>query len=530
MLRAFFGPSRRELKLSERSNRYLAVRSSHPRATLMADGEPGGHLSGDVQQLLRNFDLVADFAKAGVQVLGVRRAKAPTLAGQAIRALRTQAQIRFAGSVLTGMKSGLPATYTENLFLRLREDQPGMVCRSLLSGWMVRQPLELEYQRNLFFVRLPEGTGRAVFGLATSLLKDPRVLACHPEIVWPLSHRQASGARQWHLAARIVNGLVPAGHANVEAAWAESRGLGVTIAVIDTGIDMGHPEFAGAGKVVKPWDVDLLTGDSSGGSGYHGTAAAGVACASGEGGIFGVAPEAALMPIRLGSGVGSKREADAIYYAAKEGADVISVSWGPKDGNWQNPADPLHGQDYHLPEATRSALEWATVYGRGGKGVPVFWAAGNGNEPMDLDGYASSEYVMAIGANGPDGGRAPYSDHGKRLFACFPSGSTWRGGELGIWSTDRRGDAGYNPGLVARGDAAGHYLNNFGGTSAAAPGAAGIAALVLAVRPDLSLASVRRVLAESCVRSPGAIGLRDDGEGYGRLDAARAVALAKALS
>ena len=71
----------------------------------------------------------------------------------------------------------------------------------------------------------------------------------------------------------------------------------------------------------------------------HGTACAGVACANGIDGASGVAPQAKLMPIRLVSGLGSIQEAKAFKWAADNGADVISCSWGPPDGDWFDPSD-----------------------------------------------------------------------------------------------------------------------------------------------------------------------------------------------
>lgn len=64
----------------------------------------------------------------------------------------------------------------------------------------------------------------------------------------------------------------------------------------------------------------------------HGTACAGVACAAGLVRASGVAPKAKLIPIRLSSALGSQQEAEAFEWAANNGADVISCSWGPTDG------------------------------------------------------------------------------------------------------------------------------------------------------------------------------------------------------
>jgi subtilisin-like proprotein convertase family protein len=233
------------------------------------------------------------------------------------------------------------------------------------------------------------------------------------------------------------------------------------------------------------------------------------------------------MPIRLRSGVGSVDEANAIKWAVDHGADVISCSWGPPDGDWTDPDDPRHDEQVALPDHTRLALEHAVTRGRNGKGCVVVWAAGNGDESVDNDGYASCPLVMAVGASDDRGKRAPYSDRGDALWCVFPSDHKLPSFTPGIWTTDRGAGAGYNPGRGRLGDADGHYTNSFGGTSAACPGAAGVAALVLARNPDLHWQDVRQVLADTCERIDEADGDYRDGRsklyGFGRLHARRAV-------
>jgi subtilisin family serine protease len=160
--------------------------------------------------------------------------------------------------------------------------------------------------------------------------------------------------QQWHLKATTVNNVAVNAHVNVEAAHAITRGAGVTIAVIDDGVDIDHPEFGGGGKIVAPRDATLRTSDPrpQGNGDNHGTACAGVACANGVEGASGVAPLAKLMPIRLASGLGSIREAEAFRWVADNGADVISCSWGPADGEWWNPNDPQHTRFVPLPASS----------------------------------------------------------------------------------------------------------------------------------------------------------------------------------
>jgi subtilisin-like proprotein convertase family protein len=183
-----------------------------------------------------------------------------------------------------------------------------------------------------------------------------------------------------------------------------------------------------------------------------------------------------------------------------------------------------------LPDSTRLAIDWAVSNGRNGRGCVITWAAGNGNESVDNDGYASYENVIAVAACHAKEKRSAYSDFGKAIWCTFPSNDTLLP-IPGIWTTDRSGTAGYNPGQDSRGDAEGHYVNDFGGTSSSCPGVAGVAALILARNPSLRWDEVKDLLKRSCDQIDPAAGKYNlNGHsllyGYGRINAKRAVELA----
>ncbi len=487
------------------------------------------------RRLFRQCREEARFPDAGVAVL-----RAPVKTKKArdeVRAqFKTEKALQFAGRVLQDRRSGRPVVYTENLFVKFGDGQAPSRCKKLIGEASLKVKRALPYSRNAWFVEAKEGTGTEVFALARGLLRLPEVECCHPELARPVRRRRAY-ARQWHLKKTRVDGRTVNAHARVVDAWRYTRGQGITIAVIDDGIDWRHPEFRGAGKVVSPRDVTrgkntarpVFVDDN------HGTACAGVACASGRHGASGVAPAASLLPIRSASGLGTQQEADAIRWAVDKGADVISCSWGPEDGDPEDRHDALHDQVHDLPDSTRLALEYAITHGRGGKGCVITWAAGNGNERVDNDGYASFDKVIAVAACNDRGRRSTYSDHGKAILCAFPSNDFGPPEPLtpGIWTTDRREGAGYNPN-EGGGDAGGQFTEDFGGTSSACPGVAGVAALVLAVNPALRWDEVRDVLARSCDRidrNGGRYNSRGRSRkyGFGRLNARRAVQRARAL-
>ena len=514
------------------SNDHLVVRTNSRSA--LADARPFevSALSIKARDLLDQFELTTRFREAGVEILRTKVTRgSKSLRDKARAVLKREPEIEFAGRVLVTTQAERPVLYTENFFVKFDGDQSATACRKILKSYKLTIKNELEYARNAFFVSAPEDTGLVIFDIAEKLLQEPSVELCHPELIRE-SRQRSAFPQQWHLKKTTVNGNSVDAHASVEAAWTLSEGQGTTIAIIDDGVDMDHQEFQSAGKIIAPRDVTKKTNNPRPGNGdNHGTACAGVACGNGTFGASGVAPKARLIPIRLASVLGSQAEADAFVWAAQNGADVISCSWGPPDGVWFDPSDPTHNQSVPLPDSTRLAMDFAVNQGRNGKGCVILFAAGNGNESVDNDGYASYSKVTAVAACNDKGKKSAYSDFGSAVWCAFPSNHGNPSLTPGIWTTDRTGPVGYNGGNALKGDAAGHYTNSFGGTSSACPGAAGVAALIIARNPSLRWDQVRDVIKQSCDKIDNAGGNYDaNGRsplyGYGRINAKKAVELA----
>ena len=451
------------------------------------------------------------------------------------RQLKEEKSVKFAGRVLKDRKSGEPVIYTENFFLKFKDSITKKECKALIKecGLVIKE--QLGFAKNAFFVKAKKGTGFEVFDISTDLLKKSQVEYCHPELVRKKKHRSIH-PNQWHLKPATINGHFIDQHVHVEAAWQYNRGEGTIIAVIDDGVDVTHEEFSTPGKIVAPRDtvVDADDGSPKRPEENHGTPCAGVACASGRFKASGVAPEARLMPIRSG-GLGSLAEAKAFQWATDNGADVISCSWGPADGPWWDSQDPLHFIPFELPDSTRLAIDYAVKQGRSGKGCVIVWAAGNGNEIVDIDGYASHHQVIAVAASNDRGKRSYYSDYGNAVWCCFPSNDVFasfiphpKSLTSGIWTTDRMGRAGENYGEGTLGGADGHYYSEFGGTSSSCPGVAGVVALMLAANENLGWEEVKEIIKNSC----DPIDIQDgdyDAQGhspyygYGKINAAIAV-------
>lgn len=316
--------------------------------------------------------------------------------------------------------------------------------------------------------------------------------------------RDALFKDQWHLentgfhrGTRI--GLLKGADARVAQAWQTLGNYGsdnVTIAVIDDGFDLGHPDLGGTDreKIVSPWDFTRNNDLPVPGNGdWHGTCTAGVATGiEGGGDIIGVAPNAKLMPIRWGTGLTDQTIEDWFYWAKTHNADVISCSWGAA------------AKYFPLSQHQSDVITDSATQGRGGKGCVIVFAAGNDNHDINdpasgtLDGFAIHPHVISVAASTSVDTKAPYSNFGKEISVCAPSSGA---PGMGVLTSDVRDIPGYVPG---------DYYSNFGGTSSACPVVSGVSALVLGVNPNLSSSDVKSIIE----RTARKIGNTYDAQGH----------------
>lgn len=278
----------------------------------------------------------------------------------------------------------------------------------------------------------------------------------------------------------------------IAEAWTTTRGEGVRIAIIDTGIARGPVEFEGA--VAAGTDVSGL-GSSDGRTpvgavdANHGSWVASLAAARGTGantGMVGVAPAAELLAVSVGFGASaqvpfSDQIAEAIRWSVDNGADVINLSLTTNTPDWDRSWD----------DAFLYAFE---------NDVVVVVAAGNrGSGTSRVGAPATIPGVLTVGGVDPDGrASVEASTQGITIGVSAPSEKL-----LGV-SADGR-------------------LVLWNGTSGAAPIVAGIAALVRAAHPDLDAANVINRIIRTADPAPGARTVPDPLYGYGLVDAAAAV-------
>lgn len=280
---------------------------------------------------------------------------------------------------------------------------------------------------------------------------------------------ESYGVNQWGLAA-----------VRAESAWQLSRGAGVKVAVIDTGVDASHSDLAG--RVAKQINLvpDGATGDPYG----HGTHVAGIIAASLDGqGVAGLANEVTILPVRVMDAHGTGdlyTVTEGIYRAVRAGAKVINLSLGTAQPNSQ------------LNAAVKYAVK---------RGVTVVAAGGNEHESGNRTSYpAALPGVIAVSSVNVEGASSGFANTGSYIDIAAPGED--------ILST-----------------VPGQNWAEMSGTSMAAPFVSATAALVRMANPKLSRAQVEKMILATAADDTSGNG-RDPVFGAGLLRADMATAKA----
>lgn len=297
--------------------------------------------------------------------------------------------------------------------------------------------------------------------------------------------------RQWNMANRLTANpwclpLSQHGDINIEAVW--NQGLhgssSMIVAVIDSGVDIKHPDLVGnifvnEGEIPGNGIDDDDNGFVDDGNGWnfvgqnpdvsdpigHGTHIAGVIGARGENGfgVRGINWNVRILPLvyldKDGNG-NLQNSIDAIHYAVNMGAKVINASWGGT-----------------MPDALREAIIWAET-----KGVLFVCSSGNDGENLDVYPYYPASFglpnMVVVGSSAFDDAVTGDSNWGRRTVDILAPG-------IEIPSTLPNGRYGY-----------------MSGTSMSAPHVAGAAALLWSVHPEWTYKDVKNALLRGSVIKP----------------------------
>ncbi|MBI4371118.1 MAG: S8 family peptidase [Elusimicrobia bacterium] len=386
------------------------------------------------------------------------------------RALQGPKRRSFLMTVREGTTRAQIEDAAREMGLAVVRDYPRLGLAVLESADEVRASGALPVSRHPAVVAVEEDR------YATWLRQGPRSISFERRIERDLAALKARRPARPPEDPRVPWGVRAVG---APAAWPAGRGAGVRVAVIDTGVDCGHPDLRCDPRA--GYNV-LAPGAAPRDDNRHGTHVAGTIAGRGlGGGVLGVAPEATLLPVKVLNAQGGGQVSWIIAgldWAARAGADVINLSLGSPENS---PA---------LERAVKGALA---------AGAAVVCAAGNeGPEAGSVDYPAAYPGVLAVSAASRDW-IAPFSSRGREVDLIAPGVeilSTVPGGRYGVFS----------------------------GTSMAAPHVAGLAALAVE-RGARGPAAVARTLKDSaapvCRTAPRRACLGPEEEGAGLPNAAK---------
>ncbi len=311
--------------------------------------------------------------------------------------------------------------------------------------------------------------------VVTHTVYMPVVFQSYCFIPDPITPNDSEYGRQWALE------KIDAPHA-----WPLSKGSGVLVAVLDSGVDLDHPDLDG--KVRTDIDYDYINGDDvAQDDNGHGTHVAGIIAAETDNaqGVAGLGWETQIVPYKVLDNDGNGTTSgivDAIYAATDAGAKVINMSLGSAPG-----AGPCSNFT-----TLQAAIDYAYDHG-----VLVVVAAGNDSDDASTVVPANCAHVLTVSSTDSDDSLSSFSNTGSVIDVSAPGGF--------IYSTVL--DDSYT------------YMS---GTSMATPYVAGLAALVFAAHPAYTPDQVASAILDRAVD----LGLPgwDDHFGCGRIDAFEAVA------
>jgi subtilisin-like proprotein convertase family protein/subtilisin family serine protease len=378
---------------------------------------------------------------------------------------------------------------------------------AILAGSSLK--LSRKVGNNIYILQAPDAATAATEahrlanfpGVKTSVpvLRRPLVLhgpyASQPSDGFFAIHGAFGEGFHWFLENRNADGSRAGYDLNVLAAWPYTMGDGVTVAVVDTGIDLAHPELVS--RVAGAPHFNFVDSSTNYGpyattsDAAHATEVSGLIAADiNNARMVGVAPHAQLASwviFGANSGFATDEQLMDMYQYQSNNVAVQNHSWGHS------------GAAQDMPGLLEQVgVSNAVNFGRNGLGTVMVRSAGNDHATganADDDGSTSDPRVMAVAAARIDGRVASYSEPGACVLLGAPSGDK---GFNGLFTTDLTGTRGVNqinyfPPFQDLNNYV-YYSIGFTGTSASAPLVSGITALILSANPNLGYRDVQQIL------------------------------------
>ncbi len=485
-----------------------------------------GGLSGSLQ-LFANAEIkpIRGSGRKGISV--VYNGKSADENEKTITALASNNEVRYAAPLFSS--NGETVAVIPEIAVRITAETDALELRTLCETMGLAIIKKLEFTEQEYLIEVPGTEATDVFNTVEQLGGISFIewacpnIAFQPRLLGQVIPNDEYFPNQWDLHNTGQTNGTPEADINAPEAWEITTGdPNIVIAVFDSGVDANHPDLIN--NLVPGYDfVDddavpdpCLSRPEDG----HGTNCAGLIAAQGNNGIgiTGVTWNCKIMPIRiLSENEDFDTDADvatAIRWAAENGADILNNSWG---GPF-----PLMLAHSAIVDVTKQG-----GIGRDGKGCVVLGSSGNWEGGGPVVYPAAYSEVIAVGATDHDDEVWHYSASGPELDIVAPSGGIGRIDYFFFdkafqWTTDITGIPGYS--IENLDISILDYSDSMGGTSGACPIAAGVAALILSVDPNLTNIEVRRILLDSAVDlgEPG----WDEYYGSGRVDAFAAVNLA----
>jgi len=309
----------------------------------------------------------------------------------------------------------------------------------------------------------------SVFDISNQLYEDSRVEFAHPDLDIKIKTRSVLD-NPLALYAGFLRSL------EIEELWkiAPKKGENTIVAVLDTRVDVNHPDLRDNALDQHNPSVDTISNPS------HGTNCIGIISASDNSiGSVGISPRSKFYSVTI-----SPRLSETIMgvdWLVDKNVGVLSNSWGTV-----------------MYDGLNDALKNLSINGRNKKGTIIVFASGNSNINYDdnpeIEDQSELEFVIGVGATNTFGEKTNYSNYGENID-IYAFGGDFISGLITATLEDK-------------------YTGRFGGTSASAPLLTGVISLMLSINPELEFKQVKKILEDTADITP---------LGYKRLNAKQAL-------